>query len=139
MNISLVRPVKGGWVSQWFGPNAQAYKAFGLAGHNGLDYAVDEGTPVYAAHRGVVRHYPDDVRGYGKYCRVEGEKFSTVYGHLSAYVMEDGALVEPGDVIAKSGNTGNSTGPHLHFGLRVNSMNNPAYGNYIDPAPFRDV
>jgi murein DD-endopeptidase MepM/ murein hydrolase activator NlpD len=138
MEISLVRPVVGGRVSQWFGTNPEAYARFGLAGHNGIDYAVISGTPVRAAHDGVLRIAAVDPSGYGLYCVVDGEKFSTLYAHLAGVIAAEGE-VRAGQPIAVSGNTGNSTGPHLHFGLKVTGLRNPAYRNYIDPAPFRDI
>lgn len=127
-----------GRVSQWFGSNPAAYKRFGLAGHNGLDYAVPPGTPVLAAHDGIVERRAEDPVGYGIHVKVLGAKIETLYAHLSLVNVPAGAMVRAGDEIGRSGNTGNSTGPHLHFGLRITGLRNPAYSNWIDPAPFRE-
>lgn len=141
MLISLTRPLPDGVgrVSQWFGSNAPAYKRFGLAGHNGIDYAVPLGTPILAAHDGVLVIGAPDPTGYGTFVKVRGEQIETLYAHLSALAEhQTGEHVNFGDCIGYSGSTGNSTGPHLHFGLRVIGMRNPAYSGWIDPVPFRD-
>ena len=140
MLIELARPLEFlvGRVSQWFGENPAMYAQFKLAGHNGLDYACPEGSRVLAAHAGVLRLYKFDAPGYGLFVRVRGAEYETIYAHLSELAdLLDGAAVWPGQTIGLSGNSGNSTGPHLHLGLRVHNMRNPAYSNYIDPVPFR--
>lgn len=140
MNVSLLRPVTGGRVSQWFGGHPERYARFGLPGHNGLDYAVPVGTPVYAAHDGVLEVPPPDPDGYGMYCLVRGNGFYTLYAHLSYIVdFQPGALIPAGNLIGSSGNTGNSTGPHLHFGLRVTKQDwqlQPFRG-WVDPWVLR--
>jgi murein DD-endopeptidase MepM/ murein hydrolase activator NlpD len=70
---------------------------------------------------------------YGTYIRLDGDGFETVYAHLNGVDVEDGQHVEAGQKIGRVGSTGNSTGPHLHFGLRIDRVKNPAYGNYVDP------
>ena len=114
------------------------YTRFGLAGHNGLDYGAPAGTPVLAAYEGYcwIGHDPD---GYGEYVRIEAWRFTTIYAHLSEILAQDGQKVKAGDEIGKVGSTGYSTGSHLHFGLKIKVMRNPAYRGWIDPAPFRDV
>jgi len=140
MNISLARPVPEGigTVSQWFGQHPEWYTCFGLVGHNGIDYAVPEDTPVLAAHAGRITA-SNDPAGYGFYLLVQGEQYQTLYAHLRSTIVVTGQDVVAGEQIAWSGNTGNSTGPHLHFGLKITGMRNPGYSHYIDPAPFRDI
>lgn len=141
MNISMLRPIQGGRVSQWFGGNPAMYARFGLPGHNGIDYAVPVGTPVYAAHDGVLEVPPPDPGGYGVYAIVRGNGFYTLYGHLvSPTIPLKGMAVRAGEWIGVSGNTGNSTGPHLHFGLRLTRAGYQAqpYKGWLDPWPFRD-
>jgi murein DD-endopeptidase MepM/ murein hydrolase activator NlpD len=89
--------------------------------HTGIDIAGPYGTPVIAADTGVVYFYPGSY-GYGNYVlMVHGNGYSTLYGHLSRFnsSMSSGAIIARGDVIAYEGSTGNSTGPHLHFEIRV--------------------
>lgn len=141
MILSLYRPLPDGfgYVSQWFGQHPEWYAKYGIAGHNGLDYGVAEGTPVMAAHAGRVVNVAEDPAGYGLHVRISGTNYTTLYAHLSAVFVALGEVVAARQTIGASGNTGNSTGPHLHWALRVDGMRNPAYSNYIDPVPFRDV
>ena len=138
MLIKLARPLPLGigLVSQFFGEHPEWYKKFGLAGHSGIDYAVPVGTTVLAAHAGIVE-VGSDPPGYGNYVRVVGGQYTTLYAHLSRISVATGQRVSVGTVLGASGNTGNSTGPHLHFGLKIKNMRNPAYLNWIDPVPFR--
>lgn len=144
MELSLLRPVQGGRVSQWFGGNPAMYARFGLPGHNGIDYAVPVGTPVVAAHFGYLTIMPVDPSGYGLVVKVLYENmephFYTLYGHLSALAYSKDRFVEPGTVIAYSGNTGNSTGPHLHFGLRLTKQDYQLqpFRGWVDSWVFRD-
>jgi len=140
MEISLARPLPTGkgYVSQWFGEHPDWYKKYGLYAHNGIDYAVASGTQVLAAHGGTI-YIGNDPSGYGLWVRIVGSSFQTIYGHNSKFLFAAGDKVELGQPIALSGNTGNSTGPHVHFSIKVNGMRNPGYANWIDPVPFRDV
>lgn len=140
MIISLARPLPldHGRVSQGFGEHPEWYDRFGMAGHNGLDYGVPEGTPVLAAHSGVCT-VGYDPPGYGNYVRITGPDYLTIYAHLRSVRVANGDAVTRGEQIAESGNTGNSEGSHLHFGLKVITMLNPAYRDFIDPVPFRDI
>lgn len=84
--------------------------------HNGIDLAVPTGTPIYAAADGRVVIRKNNPGGYGYYLSIQHDKdYYTVYGHLSKWLVSDGQTVRAGQQIAKSGNTGRSTGPHLHF------------------------
>lgn len=84
--------------------------------HNGMDLAVPTGTPIYAAADGRVVIRKNNPGGYGYYLSIQHDKdYYTVYGHLSKWLVSDGQTVRAGQQIAKSGNTGRSTGPHLHF------------------------
>jgi murein DD-endopeptidase MepM/ murein hydrolase activator NlpD len=92
--------------------------------HTGLDIAGFYGTPIIAADTGVVYFYPGSW-GYGNYVvMIHGNGYSTLYGHLSRFngAMQSGMIVARGDVIAFEGSTGNSTGPHLHFEIRINNQ-----------------
>lgn len=91
--------------------------------HGGVDLAVAEGTPVYAADNGkvIVADASGNGGGYGHYIILDhGNGMKTLYGHNSDLLVSVGDVVAQGDKIALSGNTGNSTGPHLHFEVQVN-------------------
>ncbi|MFS8544498.1 MAG: peptidoglycan DD-metalloendopeptidase family protein [Limnochordales bacterium] len=86
--------------------------------HQGLDIAVPTGTPVRAAAAGTVT-YAGAMGGYGNIVIIDhGNRVETRYAHNSRIVVRVGQRVKRGEVIAYSGNTGNSTGPHLHFEIR---------------------
>ena len=88
--------------------------------HAGVDIAVPEGTPIRAADSGTVA-LMGWVGGYGNYtCIQHTASMSTCYGHQSRFATSQGASVSQGQVIGYSGNTGDSTGPHLHFEVRIN-------------------
>ncbi len=88
--------------------------------HEGIDISVPEGTPVRAAKSGTVI-LASYYGGYGNYiCVDHGGGLSTCYAHLSGYASSSGQRVSQGQVIGYSGNTGSSTGPHLHFEVRIN-------------------
>ncbi|MBP2640583.1 MAG: envC [Firmicutes bacterium] len=94
--------------------------------HSGLDIGADYGDPVVAADSGVVI-YADWMGGYGKAVIIDhGSGVSTLYGHNSDLVVGEGQRVNKGQVIARAGSTGYSTGPHVHFEVRLNgSPTNP--------------
>ncbi len=88
--------------------------------HEGIDIAVAEGTPIRAASDGTVI-LASYNGGYGNYtCIDHGSGLSTCYAHQSAFGVTSGQQVSQGQVIGYSGNTGSSTGPHLHFEVRIN-------------------
>ncbi len=100
--------------------------------HNGIDIAGgdDYGQPIIAADSGVVTFSGNDGGGYGNYVMIDhGNGYMTVYGHASELACSTGQYVNQGDTIAYAGSTGNSTGPHLHFEIRLN-------GEYQDPLNY---
>lgn len=111
-NGGLVKPVRGGSVTSRFGASRGAYP------HAGIDFAVPTGTPVFAAMDGTVQQAKTNAiagrTGIGAFLGHEGNR-NTYYGHLSRLMVQVGDMVRKGQQIALSGNTGNSTGPHLHF------------------------
>lgn len=97
--------------------------------HSGIDIGVDEGTPVHAADGGYVE-YSGWMDGYGYVVVIDhGNGMSTLYGHNSDLAVSEGESVGKGSVIAYAGSTGNSTGPHVHFEVRVN-------GDPVDPQGY---
>ena len=90
-------------------------------GHTGMDLAVPTGTPIRAALSGTVTVSKYNAGGYGYYVMIDhGNGLTTLYGHCSQLLARVGQTVQAGDIIALSGSTGRSTGPHLHFEVRVN-------------------
>lgn len=96
--------------------------------HTGIDIKVPIGTPVFAARSGKVKH-AGWMNGYGNLVIIDHGDFETYYAHLSKINVYEGLEVEKGDFIARSGNTGVSTGPHLHFEVRK-------YGEANDPIAY---
>lgn len=97
--------------------------------HAGIDIGVDEGVPVHAADGGTVV-WSGWMGGYGYAVVIDhGNGLSTLYGHNSELVVSEGEAVGKGQVIAYAGSTGNSTGPHVHFEVRVN-------GDPVDPMGY---
>ena len=97
--------------------------------HPGVDIAVPEGTPVRATASGLVSRVGWDTV-YGNFIEVKhSEGYSTLYGHNSALLVQQGQWVRRGEIIAFSGNTGRSTAPHLHYEVRCK-------GVPVDPQPY---
>ena len=97
--------------------------------HNGLDLKVNIGDTIVAAFDGKVRIVKYERRGYGKYVVIRHDNgLETIYGHLSKQLVEENQLVKAGEVIGLGGNTGRSTGSHLHFETRFLGIAiNPIY------------
>lgn len=97
--------------------------------HNGLDLKVNVGDTIVAAFDGKVRIVKYERRGYGKYVVIRHDNgLETVYGHLSKQLVDENQLVKAGEIIGLGGNTGRSTGSHLHFETRFLGIAiNPAY------------
>ncbi len=128
-----------GLLSQKFGENPQMYAQFGIIGHNGLDWPCSMRTPIYASHDGVAETQIDSMSGKGVIIKDEEKK--SIYWHLDFFATTTGHKVKTGDLIGYSGNTGYSTGPHLHFGLKllkdgeVLNRNN-GYDGAVDATPY---
>jgi murein DD-endopeptidase MepM/ murein hydrolase activator NlpD len=122
-------PVRG-WISSGFGSRVSPLS--GEKGyHGGVDIANDLGTPVRATADGRVA-YAGWEGGYGKLVVVEhGHGFSTYYGHLSEIQASVGQMVRRGTAIGLMGQTGDATGPHVHYEIRV-------YGAAVDPTKYME-
>lgn len=106
-------------------------KRFGRM-HKGIDIGIRSNDTIYAAFDGKVRLTNYEARGYGKYVIIRHTNdLETVYGHLNKFLVEPNQYVKAGDPIALGGNTGRSTGPHLHFETRY-------MGYAINPAAIFD-
>jgi murein DD-endopeptidase MepM/ murein hydrolase activator NlpD len=101
----------------------------GRRSHNGVDLAGPTGTPVYATADGIVGK-AERFGSYGKYIQIEhGGEMETRFAHLSGYNVVAGQRVRKGDLIGYIGSTGRSTGPHLHYEVRI-------AGEPVDPRPY---
>ena len=101
----------------------------GRRNHKGVDLAAPRGTPVYATAGGVVGR-ADWYSTYGLFVRVEhGAELETRYAHLSRLAVAAGQRVKKGDLLGYVGSTGRSTGPHLHYEVRVS-------GEAVNPLPY---
>lgn len=147
MELSLARPLAFGVgvynTDNPFGAHPESYVVFGLAGHNGGDYRVTIGQQVYAMYQGrVVKAAELDAGaargGYGKHVVIDSGVVRITYAHLSVISVKVGDQITMLQPIGLTGNTGNSTGPHLHVTVKIAGMLNPAYQNAIDFVPFRD-
>jgi murein DD-endopeptidase MepM/ murein hydrolase activator NlpD len=88
-------------------------------GHAGVDLAAPKGTPVYASRGGVVLYAGWDSTGGGNYVSIDHDDgFKTQYMHLDTYTVTEGQIVKQGDLVGYVGNTGVTTGYHLHFAIR---------------------
>lgn len=124
-------------LTQGFGLNPSDYAKFGLKGHNGLDYGLPTGTQVVAPHSGKVMEATFDPTGYGNYLKIENDKEGSVLAHLQSFQVKVGDTVSEGQPIALSNNTGNSTGPHLHWGYYKQPRDRAnGYGGFIDQLPL---
>ncbi len=120
-------PVKG-WVTSGFGPRISPFTARPTK-HHGIDIRAPIGTPVLAPAAGTVVHRKHDT-GFGKVISIaHGDGISTRYGHLHTMGVKVGQKLSRGDVIGTVGNSGLSTGPHLHYEVIVNKIR-------IDPRKF---
>ena len=125
-------------LTQGFGEHPEVYRArFGLPGHNGIDWGLPTGTPILAVDTGkvIVRH--TSATGFGRYIKLQHSWGQSLYAHLDEFRVEVGDEVERGQMVGLSGNSGFSTGPHLHFGMRINpySKGDGWYG-YTNPQRF---
>ena len=116
------------WITSKFG-GRQSPGGIGSTDHKGVDIGTPMNTPIYAAKSGTVT-WASWNGGYG-HCVIiyHGKGNSTLYGHLNSYSCQVGDTVSQGDLIAYSGTSGNSTGPHLHFGIKENDT-------WVDPLNY---
>jgi murein DD-endopeptidase MepM/ murein hydrolase activator NlpD len=122
------RPITDGWMSSRFGYRTDPFTGE-LAMHEGMDFAGKEGSDIVATASGVVT-YADERWGYGNLVEINhGDGLVTRYGHAKTIVVEAGDIVKPGQVIAKMGNSGRSTGPHVHYEVRKD-------GKPVDPRRY---
>ncbi|MDQ6927880.1 MAG: peptidoglycan DD-metalloendopeptidase family protein [Actinomycetota bacterium] len=124
----LSPPIPGAPIVSGFGP--RVHPIYGdVRIHTGVDYAASEGTPIHAAADGVIVS-AGPYGGYGNATIIDhGDGIATLYGHQSSIGVSEGEHVSRGQVIGRVGCTGDCTGPHLHFEVRVN-------GTPVNPIPY---
>jgi len=152
-NRILLNPIDGGVITQGFGLNSfsRYTDVYGGNGHNGIDLRAQVGTPVRAAESGVIKatgnsDYICPRGSYGKWVLIEHpNKLATLYAHLSLVRVSPRQEVGRGDIIGYSGNTGYTTGPHLHFTVydaRTVELRQSRvcgilpYGGYLNPLNY---
>lgn len=121
----MVWPATCKTITQVYGNRSARYVS---GRHTGLDIGCRSGSNVYAAHDGKIT-FAAWNGVYGREVRVERGSLTTSYHHLSGFAVRKGQSVSAGTVIGFIGSTGQSTGPHLHFEVRIN-------GDHTDPMPF---
>lgn len=129
LDASFKMPVKHAWLSSKYGMRKSPITGKQMF-HGGIDLAAPWGTAVLACKSGEVISTVQNDAILGNYVIVRhGKTTTSVYGHLSAISVQEGELVQSGDEIGKVGETGLTTGPHLHFEIRVN-------GKTVDPQKY---
>ncbi len=121
-------PIGVGYNSSSYGYRVDPFSGK-MAFHEGLDFTAQAGTPIYAAAGGIVST-AEQTPDYGKIVKIDhGSGYETRYAHASQIMVKVGERVEKGQLIAAVGNTGRSTGAHLHFEVRL-------YGSPLDPRKY---
>ena len=128
-NATWVTPVSGYRLTSAFGMRKHPVLKVTRM-HNGIDMACAQGTPIYATRAGKVTRTSYQAGGAGNYVSINHlDGFSSVYMHMTHYVVSEGQNVSQGQLIGYVGNTGISTGPHLHFGISY-------AGTYVNPLAY---
>jgi len=113
-SIPTIRPINGGYLNAGFGYRIDPFDRVNRF-HYGQDITVNTGTPIYAPADGVVK-IARYMGGFGKSLKIDhGFGYTTFYAHLSKFNIERGKQIKRGDIIGYVGNTGRSTGSHLHY------------------------
>jgi|TARA_R110001599_G_scaffold6656_10_gene32956 murein DD-endopeptidase MepM/ murein hydrolase activator NlpD len=124
-------PVKNARTSSGYGKRIHPVTGV-MKYHRGQDFAVNTGTPIYAPADGAIEAIRPSNKGSGNFLRIlHSYGFSSSYSHLSKFVVKKGDFIKKGDLIAYSGNSGLTSGPHLHYEVRF-------IGRPLNPKPFLD-
>ncbi len=127
-HIPAIIPLQGGRLTDGFGYRRDPFTRARRM-HHGADFAAPRGTPVSATANGTVMQVKR-MSGYGKLVEIDhGYGYTTIYAHLNSWRVRRGQKVQRGDIIGTVGNTGRSTGPHLHYEVQVD-------GEPVDPLDF---
>lgn len=133
-DIPTIWPLKDvrGWVTQVFGPSIHPFGYYWYL-HRGVDMAFGYGVPILATANGKVVKKDFDTNGFGYYIDVQhGYGFKTRYAHLQRQLVEVGQQVTQGEIIGTMGNSGLSTGPHLHYEVMIGTQ-------LVDPIKFLNM
>lgn len=136
--MQLRLPFNGSYpLTQGFGENPGSYARFNLLGHNGLDWGTPVNTPIVAVDDGEAVEVLEDAPGFGRYVKLKHGWGESLYAHLEQQLVRQGQTVKRGHLLGMSGNTGNSTVPHLHLGLRIMPYDRgDGWQGYVDPYPY---
>ena len=129
------------FISSYFGIRTDPF-TFLARRHEGIDLVAEIGTKVYATGDGIVTLSKSSRKGYGNEVIIDHSfGYSTRYGHLNEIFVMEGQQVKRGQVIATVGNTGRSTGPHLHYEVRINNhpVNPMYYYNNLTQEEFSQI
>lgn len=121
-NASLIWPTTSRRITATYHDSTYPFRAV-LGEHSGIDFGIPQGTPLRAADAGYIAKVAIGTKWYGSYIMIiHGGNITTLYGHMSSVVVTQDQYVKRGDIIGYSGNTGYSSGPHLHFEVRSNGV-----------------
>ena len=129
-------------ISQLWGENPDFYSQFkydgvALLGHNGIDFMTPLRTLLFAVDDGVVARAEFEAGGFGNFVLLRHAWGESIYAHLDANGVTPGQVVGRGQFVGFSGNTGASSGPHLHFAIRINPYDRrDGWGGFSDPLPY---
>ena len=128
ISVPSVKPINMATFTSGFGVRSDPFRG-AAAMHAGIDLAAPSGTAVYATADGMIDR-AEWFGGYGNCVEIDhGKGVATRFGHLSRILVHPGQRVHRGDLIALVGSTGRSTGPHLHYEVRID-------GHAVNPVPF---
>jgi murein DD-endopeptidase MepM/ murein hydrolase activator NlpD len=137
MEVKIIKPFKGEFpVSQGFGEAGEWYVKIAGYPHNGIDFAMPIGIPILACDNGVLTYADNVPDSDGCGINIKHEWGMSQYWHLSGLVAKYGEKVVKEQKIGLSGATGWATGPHLHFGIKVNGQGALNMRGWTDPKPF---
>ena len=128
--------------AQLFGENPDFYKRFKpggvpLRGHNGIDFLTPVGTRAVATENGQVIFIGNDPNGFGNWLLLQHAWGRSIYAHMDSIAVQNGQNVQRGQFIGRSGNSGASTGPHLHFAIALDPwVEGDGWGGFSDPLPY---
>jgi hypothetical protein len=144
-HIRLGKPFAGKYkVTQLFADRPEFYKVFSydgvpLRGHNGVDFGTPTGVDILATDDGEVVQVGYEAKGFGNFVKLKHTWGESLYAHMKSVTVKEETKVARGDVLGPADNTGNSSGPHLHFGVRILPYKRgDGWGGCCDPVPFMD-